>query len=120
MWTDQPVAALLADLKQRGLLESTLVIWASEFGRTPMLKGGSGRQHNAAGFTIWLAGGGVRPGRIGATDEIGLLAVDRPIQFRDLHATILTALGLDYESLSFEVNGRPERLTGVADSSRVV
>jgi hypothetical protein len=120
LWTDQPIAALLDDLKQRGLLDETLVIWASEFGRTPMLQGGSGRQHNAAGFTIWMAGGGVKPGRIGATDEIGLMAVDRPIQFRDLHNTILTALGLDNEELYFEFNGRPERLTGVADSSKLI
>jgi hypothetical protein len=118
-WTDQPVAALLSDLKQRGLLDSTLVIWASEFGRTPMLQGDLGRQHNAAGFTIWLAGGGVRPGmRVGATDEIGLMATERPIQFKDLHATILAALGLQYEDLFFEVNGRQERLTGVAGAAK--
>ena len=117
-WTDGPIAGLLADLKQRGLLDETLVIWASEFGRTPMMQGGNGRQHNAAGFTIWLAGGGVKPGqRIGATDEIGLLAVDRPTPFRDLHATILTALGLNHEELLFEVIGRPERLTGVLGSA---
>jgi hypothetical protein len=120
-WTDQPVAALLADLKQRGLLDSTLVIWASEFGRTPMMQGDNGRQHNAAGFTVWLAGGGVKPGvRIGATDEIGLMAVERPHPFKDLHATILTALGLSYEDLSFETLGRPERLTGVAGSAKVI
>ena len=120
-WTDQPIAALLADLKQRGLLDTTLVIWASEFGRTPMMQGDNGRQHNAAGFTIWLAGGGVRPGqRIGATDEIGLMAVDRPLPFKDLHATILTALGFDYEQLFFEVSGRQERLTGVASSAKVI
>ncbi len=117
-WTDLPTAALLTDLKQRGLLDSTLVIWASEFGRTPMVQGDRGRQHNAAGFTLWMAGGGIRPGlRIGATDEIGLMAIDRPIQFRDLHATILTALGIEYEDLSFTVNGRQERLTGVAGSA---
>jgi hypothetical protein len=120
-WTDRPVAGLLADLKQRGMLDETLVIWASEFGRTPMMQGDKGRQHNAAGFTIWMAGGGVKGAqRIGATDEIGLMAVDRPIQFRDLHATILTALGLDYEDLYFEVNGRQERLTGVAGSAKVI
>lgn len=113
-WTDQPVAALLADLKRTGLLDSTLVIWASEFGRTPMVQGNSGRQHNAAGFTIWLAGGGIKPGiHVGATDEIGLMATERPIQFRDLHATILSALGISYEELSYSVNGRDERLTGV-------
>jgi hypothetical protein len=118
--TDQPIAALLADLRQRGLLESTLVIWASEFGRTPMTQGKTGRQHNAAGFTIWMTGGGVKPGRIGATDDLGLMAVQRPVQFRDLHATILAALGLENEELSFEVNGRPERLTGVAGGAKIV
>jgi hypothetical protein len=120
-WTDRPIAALLADLKRRGLLDSTLVICASEFGRTPMMQGNDGRQHNAAGFTAWLAGGGSKAGvRIGATDEIGLMAVERPIPFRDLHATILAATGLDNERLSFEVNGRPERLTGVAGGAGVI
>jgi uncharacterized protein (DUF1501 family) len=120
-WVDEPIAGLLADLKQRGLLSTTLVIWASEFGRTPMMQDNQGRQHNAAGFTIWLAGGGVRGGqRIGATDDVGLLAVERPTQFRDLHATILHALGLDHEELSFEVAGRAERLTGVAGSAKLI
>jgi hypothetical protein len=119
-WTDQPMAALIADLKQRGLLESTLVICSSEFGRTPMLQGGSGRQHNAAGFTLWMAGAGIRPGRYGATDALGLMATENVVQFRDLHATILTALGLDNEELNFEVLGRKERLTGVAGSSRIL
>jgi hypothetical protein len=120
-WTDQPIAALLADLKQRGLLDTTLVVWASEFGRTPMMQGDKGRQHNAAGFTIWMAGGGVQPGvRIGATDEIGLMAVERPHPFRDLHATILAALGLSHGDLEYEVNGRQERLTGVAGSAKVI
>jgi hypothetical protein len=118
-WTDIGVAGLIADLKQRGLLESTLVVWASEFGRTPMKQGNLGRQHNAAGFTIWMAGGGVRPGmHVGATDELGLMAVERPIQFRDLHATILTALGIEYDDLYYVVNGRDERLTGVAGSAK--
>lgn len=120
-WTDQPIAALLADLKQRGLLDSTLVIWASEFGRTPMMQGENGRQHNAAGFTVWMAGGGVQPGlRVGATDEIGLMAVQQPHLFKDLHATILRALGLDNEELGFEVSGRTERLTGVAGTAQVI
>lgn len=118
-WTDQPVAGLLADLKQQGLLDSTLVIWASEFGRTPMVQGKKGRQHNAAGFTLWMAGGGIKPGlHVGSTDEIGLMANERPIHFRDLHATILTALGINYEDLSYEVNGRDERITGVAGSAK--
>ena len=120
-WTDQPIAALLSDLKQRGLLDETLVIWASEFGRTPLLQGDGGRNHNSAGFTIWLAGGGVKPGqRIGATDEVGYMAVERPTPFRDLHATILAALGLNNDELSFHTNGREERLTGVAGSAKVI
>jgi hypothetical protein len=120
-WTDQPVAALLTDLKQRGLLDETLVVWASEFGRTPMMQGNLGRQHNAAGFTIWMAGGGVRPGiRIGATDDLGLMAVEKPIQMKDLHATILHLLGLEHEALNYEVNGRLERLTGIAGGAQVV
>lgn len=120
-WTDGPVSALLTDLRRRGLLESTLVVWASEFGRTPMMQGDLGRQHNAAGFTVWMAGGGVKGGqRIGATDEIGLMAVDRPYPFRDLHATILSALGLDHEALSYEVDARQERLTGIAGGARPI
>ena len=119
-WTDQPIGALLADLSQRGLLDETLVVCLSEFGRTPTMQGNNGRQHNAAGFTIWLAGAGVQPGRIGATDEFGLLAIERPIHFRDLHATLLHALGLQHEDLYFEVSGRQERLTGVAGTAKVI
>lgn len=120
-WTDQPIAALLADLKQRGLLEETLVIVGSEFGRTPMMQDNRGRQHNAAGFTIFLAGGGVQAGHaIGATDDLGLMAVDQPIQFRDLHATLLAALGLRHDELFFDVNGRQERLTGIAGGARII
>ncbi len=119
--TDQPIAALLADLKQRGLLDTTLVIWAGEFGRTPMKQGNDGRNHNPYGFTIWLAGGGVNGGKvIGATDEIGLRAVDEPQSVKNLHATILTALGLSPDHLYFEHNGRQERLTGVAQSWRTI
>jgi uncharacterized protein (DUF1501 family) len=117
---DQPIAALLTDLEQRGLLEETLVICGSEFGRTPLLQGKDGRNHNAAGFTIWLAGGGVKPGSIGATDEIGYLAVEQPTPFRDLHATILAALGLNNDQLSYSTNGRQERLTGVAGSAKII
>ena len=118
---DQPIAALLDDLDERGLLDETLVIFGSEFGRTPLMQGDNGRNHNAAGFTIWLAGGGVRPGqRIGATDEVGYLAIERPTPFRDLHATILAALGLNHEELSFHTNGRQERLTGVAGSAKII
>jgi hypothetical protein len=120
-WTDQPIAGLLEDLKQRGLLDETLVIWASEFGRTPIMQDASGgRNHNAAGFTIWLAGGGVKPGRIGATDETGYIAVERPTAFRDLHATILAALGLNNDALAFHTSGRDERLTGVAGSAKII
>ena len=120
-WTDQPIAALLEDLKQRGMLDSTLVIWASEFGRTPMMQGNDGRQHNAAGFTVWMAGGGAKGGaRIGATDEIGLMAVEQAHPFRDFHATILHALGLNHEDLGFEASGRTERLTGVAGTAKPI
>ena len=119
--TDQPIAALLADLKQRGLLDTTLVIWAGEFGRTPMKQGGTGRNHNPYGFTIWMAGGGVKAGAvIGSTDEIGLRAQDQPQPVKNLHATILTALGLNPDDLYFENNGRQERLTGVAQSWKTI
>jgi hypothetical protein len=117
MQTDQAVGALLEDLNQRGLLDSTLVIWGGEFGRTPMLQGNTGRNHNPLGFTIWMAGGGVRAGEvIGATDEIGFAAVDEPQTIKNLHATILTALGIEPDQLSHPFNGRDERLTGVARS----
>ena len=120
-WTDQPIAALIADLKQRGLLDSTLLVCASEFGRTPMMQAANGRQHNSAGFTIWLAGGGVKPGtRIGATDEIGLAAVVEPCPFKNLHATILAALGLKHDELEYEIGGRIERLTGITGTARVI
>lgn len=119
--TDQPIAALLADLKQRGLLDTTLVIWAGEFGRTPMMQGNNGRNHNPYGFTIWLAGGGVHAGTvIGSTDEIGLRAADQPQPVKNLHATILTALGLNPDDLFFEHAGRQERLTGVAQSWKTI
>lgn len=119
--TDQPVAALLADLKQRGLLDSTLVIWAGEFGRTPMKQGKDGRNHNPYGFSIWMAGGGVNAGAvIGSTDEFGLRAQEQPQPVKNLHATILTALGLNPDELYFETNGRQERLTGVAQSWKLI
>lgn len=119
--TDQPVAALLNDLKQRGLLDTTLVIWAGEFGRTPMRQGGSGRNHNPYGFNIWMAGGGVTAGAsIGATDEIGLRAMDQPQPVKNLHATILTALGISPDELYFDHQGRQERLTGVAQSWKLI
>lgn len=119
--TDQAVAALLTDLKQRGLLAETLVVWAGEFGRTPMMQGSGGRNHNPYGFTGWLAGGGIQGGQsIGATDEIGLRAAVDPHPVKDFHATILHALGLHHDELFFEHNGRPERLTGVAGSASVI
>lgn len=112
---DRPLAALLADLKQRGLLDTTLVVWASEFGRTPMSQGGKGRDHNPYGYTMWLAGGGVKGGQaIGATDEFGLRAVADRISVNDFHATILHLLGLDHEQLTFRHDSRDERLTDVA------
>jgi hypothetical protein len=114
--TDQPVKALMLDLKQRGLLDDTLVIWGGEFGRTPMFqgKGGPGRDHHIKGFTMWLAGGGVRPGiSYGATDELGYNAVENPVHVRDLHATMLHLLGIDYRRFSVRHQGLESRLTGV-------
>lgn len=112
-FTDQPVAALLADLKQRGLLDSTLVIWGSEFGRLPMSQSGNGRDHNPHGYTMWFAGGGVKGGQvIGATDDFGVHALEpRRYSMRDFHATILHALGLDQNRLWYLHNGRNEKLT---------
>ena len=116
--TDQAVAGLLADLKSRGLLESTLVIWGGEFGRTPTSDGGKGRSegrdHNPYGFTLWMAGGGVRGGQvIGSTDELGLRAAEDPVHLNDLHASILALLGLDHTQLTYRHSGRDFRLTDV-------
>ncbi|MSU35567.1 MAG: DUF1501 domain-containing protein [Pedosphaera sp.] len=113
---DQPVAALLTDLKQRGLLEDTLVWWGGEFGRTPYAeKNGTGRDHNPGGFTVWLAGGGVKPGfALGATDDFGHRAVQDKVHMHDLHATILHQLGLHHEKLTYTFDGRPFRLTDVS------
>ncbi|HTU16756.1 MAG TPA: DUF1501 domain-containing protein [Gemmataceae bacterium] len=117
--TDQPIAALLTDLKQRGLLDSTLVVWTSEFGRTPTGQNGKGRDHSPRGFASWLAGGGVQGGQtIGATDEFGYAAVENKVHVHDLHATILHLLGMDHEQLTFFHGGREHRLTDV--SGRVV
>ena len=111
---DQPIAALLVDLKQRGLLDETLVIWAGEFGRTPFSQGSSGRDHNPYGFSIWLAGGGVKGGTIyGATDDLGYHAVDKITSVYDLWATVLHLLGLDHENLTYLSGGRNHRLTDV-------
>jgi hypothetical protein len=113
--TDKPVAGLLADLKRRGLLDDTLLWWGGEFGRTPFAQGRNGRDHNPRGFTVWLAGGGVRPGiSYGATDDIGHRAVEGKVHMHDLHATILHLLGLDHEDLTFRHAGRDFRLTDVA------
>ena len=110
--TDQPVAALLTDLKQRGLLDETLILWGGEFGRSPEAQGGKGRDHHNLGFTMLMAGGGVRGGVIeGSTDEIGLRAVEAPHHFRDIHATILHQLGIDQNKLTYPHLGRDERLT---------
>ena len=114
--TDRPVAALLTDLKRRGLLDETLVVWGAEFGRTPVCqKGGRGRDHNATGFTMWMAGGGVKGGTVvGATDEIGLNAIEDRAHVNDIHATILHLMGLDHKALTYLHSGRDERLTDVA------
>ncbi len=110
--TDQPIAGLLADLKSRGLLDTTLVVWGGEFGRTPFSEKGNGRDNNPWGFTIWMAGGGVKGGRIiGATDEIGLRAIERRAHVHDIHATILHLLGLDHLRTLYPHNGRMERPT---------
>ena len=109
--TDQPIAALLADLDQRGLLDSTLVIWGGEFGRLPLVqKGGTGRDHNPNAFTFWMAGGGAKGGtHYGSTDEIGNRAVEDKVSVNDLHATILHLMGIDHERLTFRLNGRDFR-----------
>jgi uncharacterized protein (DUF1501 family) len=116
---DQPVAAFLTDMKQRGLLDSTLVIWGGEFGRTPTKdrngEAKPGRDHNAKGFSIWMAGGGVKGGTVyGSTDEFGEKAVDNPVHIHDLHATILRLLGFDHTKLTYRYNGRDFRLTDVS------
>ncbi len=117
--TDRPVAGLLTDLKKRGLLDSTLVIWGGEFGRMPMSEQGRGRDHNPHGFCVWLAGGGVKGGTVhGATDAVGLRAAVDKVHVHDLHATILHLLGLDHTRLTYPVNGRDDRLTET--SGRVV
>jgi uncharacterized protein (DUF1501 family) len=112
--TDRPIAALLRDLKARGLLDSTLVIWGGEFGRTPTSEGSKGRDHHSLGFSMWLAGGGVKGGTVvGATDEFGMVAVQDRVHVHDLHATILHLMGIDHEKLTFRYSGRDFRLTDV-------
>jgi hypothetical protein len=111
---DQPIAGLLMDLKRRGLLRETLVVWAGEFGRTPFAQGGDGRDHNQYGFTIWMAGGGVKGGVVhGETDEWGYKVVKDRVEIHDLHATMLHCLGIDHKKLTFRFGGRDMRLTDV-------
>ena len=114
---DRPIAALIGDLKQRGLLNETLVIWGGEFGRTPMAQGsgsGFGRDHHPHGFTVWMAGGGIKPGIVhGATDEFGYFAEEDKVHVHDLNATILHCLGMNHEKFTFRHQGRDFRLTDV-------
>lgn len=113
--SDKPIAALLKDLKARGLLQDTLVIWGGEFGRTPTSEGAKGRDHHSLGFSMWLAGGGVKGGLVyGATDEFGFKAIENRVHVHDLHATILHLMGLDHEKLTFRYSGRDFRLTDVS------
>jgi uncharacterized protein (DUF1501 family) len=113
--SDKAVAALLRDLKARGLLDETLVLWGGEFGRTPTSEGQNGRDHNNHGFSVWLAGGGVKGGMAyGATDEFGFAAVENKVHVHDLHATMLHQLGLDHEKLTYHYSGRDFRLTDVS------
>jgi uncharacterized protein (DUF1501 family) len=116
---DKSTAGLIADLKQRGLLDETLVIWGGEFGRTPMgeVRESTGRNHHIDAFTMWFAGGGVKPGYVyGETDEFGFAPIDKPCHVRDIHATILHQLGLDHERLSVRFQGLDVRLTGVEEA----
>jgi hypothetical protein len=112
---DQPIAALIKDLKERGLLDETLVVWSAEFGRTPMAQG-SGRDHHKEAFTVWMAGGGVKPGHVhGRTDDLGYGIADRPVHVNDFNATLLHLLGLDHEKLTYRSLGLDQRLTGVEE-----
>jgi uncharacterized protein (DUF1501 family) len=111
---DRACMALITDLKQRGMLDETLIVWAGEFGRTPMSQGGSGRDHHNHGFSIWMAGGGIRPGvTYGSTDELGYAAVETPVAVHDMHATMLHLLGIDHLKLTVKFQGRDFRLTDV-------
>ena len=112
--SDQPIAALLKDLKSRGLLDETLILWSGEFGRTPTAQGARGRNHHATGFSAWLAGGGIQGGLVhGATDELGMHSVEKRMSVHDLHATILHLMGIDHEKLTYRYSGRDFRLTDV-------
>jgi uncharacterized protein (DUF1501 family) len=113
--TDQAIAGLIKDLKSRGMLDETLVLWAGEFGRTPHAVGRDGRDHHPDGFAVWLAGGGIKGGTVhGATDEVGMRAVENVVSMHDLHATILHLLGIDHEKLTYRSGGRDFRLTDVS------
>jgi len=112
--TDLPVAGLLTDLRQRGLLDDTLVVWTGEFGRTPFAEGKDGRDHHKRGFSLWVAGGGIKGGvTVGATDDFGYRSVTDVVTVADLHATLLHQLGLDFQRLTFHHDTRDERLTDV-------
>jgi uncharacterized protein (DUF1501 family) len=114
--TDQPIAALIKDLKQRGLFDETLIVWGGEFGRQPVAENaeGTGRDHNSMGFTMWMAGGGIKGGiSVGTTDELGSRAVERPLHVKNLHATVLTQLGFDPNTLSYFYGGLNQKLVGV-------
>lgn len=111
MKADKPIAGLLQDLKQRDLLDETLVIWGTEFGRTPTSQDQNGRDHNPYGFTMWIAGGGVKPGSThGETDELGYEPIENEVTMHDLHATVLHLLGLDHEMLTYRFGGREQSL----------
>ena len=115
--TDRPIGGLIKDLKRRGLLDDVLVVWCGEFGRTPVSQSGDGRDHHKQGFSVWLAGGGIRGGQAyGATDELGYHAVENRVMVADLHATILHLLGLDHRKVTYSLHGREERLTDVYDA----
>jgi uncharacterized protein (DUF1501 family) len=112
---DRACMALITDLKRRDMLKDTLIVWAGEFGRTPMSQGGDGRDHHNAGFSIWLCGGGLRKGIVyGATDELGYAAIENPVDVHDLHATMLRLLGIEHTKLSVKFQGLDARLTGIA------
>jgi len=111
---DQPIAGLLKDLKSRGMLEETLVVWTGEFGRTPFAQGSDGRDHNPSAFSMWMAGAGIKGGTIyGRTDDYGYRIVENEVSIHDLHATMLYLLGVDHETLTFRYSGRDFRLTDV-------
>lgn len=118
---DKPITALITDLKARGLLDSTLIIWGGEFGRTPTSEGSDGRDHSPYGYSVWMAGGGIRGGTVyGATDDFGFRATENPVQVRDLHATILHLLGLQHDKLTYYFQGLQQRLTQIDGDSRVI